>query len=71
MNSSSKLLQHAIVIGVIGLNSYALARAIKYESYTGILLALAGFTVLFYVVSIFRKIRKLEEGTEQEEQLFD
>jgi hypothetical protein len=69
MNASSKLLQHSIVIGIIGLNSYALARAIKYNSGIGILLALAGFTALLYVIGMFRKLRKLEEETD--EQLFD
>jgi len=71
MRTPSKWLQHLVVICMIALNSFAFARAIKYESFSGILLALAAFTTIFYVIALFRRIRKLEESGEAEEQLLD
>ncbi len=64
-----KLLQTLAILTIIALNSYAIAEGVIYQSYLGILLAIASLAALGYCIHLIKKLKQLD-AEEEEQQLF-
>lgn len=64
MKTYQSILQTAIIVLVIGLNSFSIGYGIRLQSAWGIILGLASLAALAYCIHLFKKLRELD--TEEE-----
>jgi len=67
MKSSLRLWQLLIVAVITTLNAYAIAQGLKYNSFLGVMLALASLTTLGFCIRLFKTMNKV--NTESEDML--
>jgi uncharacterized membrane protein YdjX (TVP38/TMEM64 family) len=56
------ILQVTIILIIIGLNSYTIARGLRFGSFWGILLSLGSLAALAYCIHLFKKLKELDSG---------
>lgn len=60
MKTYLNILQGAIIIIIISLNSYTMANGIRLGSFWGIALSLASVAALIYCIHLFKKLKEID-----------
>lgn len=65
MKSSLRPWQLLIVAILTTLNAYAIAEGLKYDSFLGVILALASLTALGFCIRLFKTMNKVNAESEE------
>jgi hypothetical protein len=66
MLSRYTLLQTALTVIILSLNFYGITESLKYNSWKGFLLAIAGIVALLFCLKIIRELKRLDTEADSE-----